>query len=65
MNIGQLEAQRQQYAAARLLLEKAADVFRELGKEAPDNEDFRNLQTQVQSVLEQLSKLQTESRLPD
>ncbi|MDA1162305.1 MAG: protein kinase [Planctomycetota bacterium] len=64
MNIGQLEAQRQQYASARVLLEKAADVFRELVKEAPDNEDFRNLQTQVQSVLEQLSKLQTESRLP-
>jgi eukaryotic-like serine/threonine-protein kinase len=60
MNIGQLEAQQQHYNDARLALEKAEAVFAKLVGEDPNREDFQTLLMQVQTVLEQLSKLQSE-----
>ena len=58
MNIGQLEAQQQRYAEARVALENAADVFAELTKEDPDGGEFRELLTQTRAVLEELTAIE-------
>lgn len=59
MNIGQLEAQQQHYAAARASLQKAEEVFARLVEEDPDSTEFRELLRQVQGVLQQLKVLQS------
>ena len=59
MNIGQLEAQQQHYAAAQTSLQKAEEVFAGLAEEDPDSTEFRELLRQVQDVLQQLKELQS------
>lgn len=58
MNIGQLEAQQQRYAEARVALENAADVFAELTREDPDSGEFQELLTQTRAVLEELTAIE-------
>ncbi len=58
MNIGQLEAQQQRYAEARVALKKAEEVFAELVKEDPNSSEFQDLLTQTRAVLEQLTAIE-------
>ncbi len=58
MNIGQLEAQQQRYAEARVALGNAAEVFAELTREDPDSGEFQELLTQTRAVLEQLTAIE-------
>lgn len=58
MNIGQLEAQKQRYAEARVALEDAAEVFAELTREDPGNGEFQELLMRTRAVLEQLTAIE-------
>lgn len=55
LNIGQLEGQQRRFKEARSALENAEEVFASLVKEAPENNEFQELLSQTQAILEQLT----------
>ena len=64
LNIGQLEGQQRRFTEARSALENAEEVFANLVKEDPDNDEFQELLKQTQAVLEQLTAYEEASAEP-
>lgn len=58
LNIGQLEAQQEQYSEARIAFEKAEEVFALLVTEDSNSSEFQELLTRTRAVLEQLAAME-------